>query len=113
MTREPDRLMFVRRSIVAALLTVAGIGGSAQAETYPTRMVTIVVPFAPGSSPDFMARILGRELTDRLRKPFIVENRPGAGTLVAATAVAKAAADGHTLLIAPSGTLAINPALYK
>jgi tripartite-type tricarboxylate transporter receptor subunit TctC len=108
-----EALTFLRQTMVASLLTVAACGAGAQEETYPTRAVTVVVPFAPGSSPDIIARILGKNLADRLGKPFIVENRPGAGTLTAASAVAKASADGYTLLIAPSGTLAINPALYK
>jgi tripartite-type tricarboxylate transporter receptor subunit TctC len=108
-----EALTCLRRIIVASLLAVAACGSGAQAEIYPTRAVTVVVPFAPGSSPDIIARILGKNLADRLGQPFIVENRPGAGTLTAASAVAKASANGYTLLIAPSGTLAINPALYK
>jgi tripartite-type tricarboxylate transporter receptor subunit TctC len=111
--RESSRLTFVRGTIVASLLNITFCGAGAQADIYPTRTVTLVVPFAPGSSPDIIARILGKSLADRLGKPVIVENRPGAGTLTAASAVAKASADGYTLLIAPSGTLAINPALYK
>jgi tripartite-type tricarboxylate transporter receptor subunit TctC len=99
--------------IFASLLIFAACGSRTQADTYPTRAVTVVVPFAPGSSPDIVARILGRMLAERLGKPFIVENRPGAGTVTAAAAVAKTSADGYTILIAPSGTLAINPALYK
>ncbi len=66
-----------------------------------------------GGSVDIVGRLVAQKLTERLGKPFIVENRPGAGTATATTAVAKSAPDGHTLLFAPSGTYAINPTLYK
>ncbi len=83
------------------------------AQEYPQRQVTIVVPFGAGGSVDIVGRLVAQKLTERLGKPFIVENRPGAGTATATTAVAKSAPDGHTLLFAPSGTFAINPTLYK
>jgi tripartite-type tricarboxylate transporter receptor subunit TctC len=83
------------------------------AQNYPTRQVTIVVPFAPGGSVDFIGRIVAQKLSERLGKPVIVENRPGAGSATGALAVSKSPADGYTLLLAPSGTYAINPTLYK
>jgi tripartite-type tricarboxylate transporter receptor subunit TctC len=86
---------------------------AASAQDYPQRQVTIVVPFGAGGSVDIVGRLVAQKLTERLGKPFIVENRPGAGTATATTAVAKSAPDGHTLLFAPSGTFAINPTLYK
>jgi len=73
----------------------------------------LIVPFAPGGSVDIVARIAGQKLAERLGKPVVVENRPGGSTLVAASAVAKASPDGYTLMIAPSGTLAINATLYN
>jgi tripartite-type tricarboxylate transporter receptor subunit TctC len=85
----------------------------ARAQDYPNHPVTIVVPFTPGGTTDILARMLGQKLEQRLGKTFIVENRPGAGTLIAASAVAKAAPDGHTLLMAPSSTMAVNVTLYK
>ncbi len=75
--------------------------------------MTIVVPFSPAGSTDMLARTLGQKLEQRLGKTFMVENRPGAGTLIAASAVAKAEPDGHVLLMAPSSTMAVNVALYK
>ena len=96
---------------VAALAVAFAIPANAQ--DYPSRQVTIVVPFAPGGSVDIVGRLVAQKLAERLGKPFIVENRPGAGTATATTAVAKSAPDGHTLLFAPSGTYAINPTLYK
>jgi tripartite-type tricarboxylate transporter receptor subunit TctC len=85
----------------------------AWAQDYPTRGVTIVVPFTPGGSTDIIARMLAQKLEQRLGKSFVVENRPGAGTIIAASAVAKSAPDGYLLLMAPSSTMAINVTLYK
>jgi tripartite-type tricarboxylate transporter receptor subunit TctC len=101
------------RSIVAAVAAALAIASPVAAQDYPSRQVIIVVPFAAGGSVDIVGRLVAQKLTERLGKPFIVENRPGAGTATATTAVAKSAPDGHTLLFAPSGTYAINPTLYK
>jgi tripartite-type tricarboxylate transporter receptor subunit TctC len=94
---------------------VAGLSASpmAWAQSYPTHPVTIVVPFTPGGSTDILARMLGQKLEQRLGKTFVVENRPGAGTLIAASAVAKAEPDGHIVMMAPSSTMATNVTLYK
>jgi tripartite-type tricarboxylate transporter receptor subunit TctC len=77
------------------------------AQDYPTRQVTIVVPFTPAGSTDILARMFGQQLEKRLGKPFVVENRPGAGMQIGTSAVAKAAPDGYTLLVAPSSALAV------
>ena len=71
-----------------------------------------MLPFAPGGAIDIFARAFAQKLSDKLGKPFVVENRPGAGTVVAANSVARAPADGHTMLVSPS-PLAINATLYK
>ena len=105
--------MRIVRSIVAAVAAAFAIASPVAAQDYPSRQVTVVVPFAAGGSVDIVGRLVAQKLTERLGKPFIVENRPGAGTATATTAVAKSAPDGHTLLFAPSGTYAINPTLYK
>jgi tripartite-type tricarboxylate transporter receptor subunit TctC len=104
-----------RRFLRLAGAAAAGLCVSpiAWTQDYPTRAVTIVVPFAPGASTDMLARMLGNKLEQRLGKSFLVENRPGAGTLIAASAVAKAAPDGYLLLMAPSSTMAISVTLYK
>jgi len=99
--------------LIAALCWSSPGAGPALAQDYPTRPVTIIVPFAPGGSVDFIGRLVGQKLSDRLGRPVIVENRPGAGSATGALAVSKAAPDGYTLLLAPSGTFAINPTLYK
>ena len=80
----------------------------AAAQDYPTRNVTILVPFAPGGGTDVLARAVAQKLEQRLGKPFVIENRPGAGTVIAAGATAKAAPDGYTLMQATSGTMAMN-----
>jgi tripartite-type tricarboxylate transporter receptor subunit TctC len=83
------------------------------AQDVSTRPVNIVLPLAAGSSGDFVARLIARELTARLHQTFVVENRPGAGAVVGTGAAARAPRDGQTLLLAPSGALVINPTLYK
>jgi tripartite-type tricarboxylate transporter receptor subunit TctC len=85
----------------------------AVAQDYPNRPVTIIVPFAPGGSADIGARIYAQKLTERLGKPVVVENRAGAGTVVGASAAARAAPDGYTLLMGGSSALAYNVTLHK
>jgi tripartite-type tricarboxylate transporter receptor subunit TctC len=84
----------------------------ARAQTYPTRPVRILVGFTPGGAFDIVARLMGQWLSEQLRQPFIVENRPGASTNIATEAVIHAPADGHTLLLG-GATNAINAALYE
>jgi tripartite-type tricarboxylate transporter receptor subunit TctC len=95
------------------LLTFVAALPGAVAQDYPARSVTVLVPFAPGGGTDVIARAVGQKLEQRLGKSFLIENRPGAGTAIAAAAAAKAAPDGHTLMQATSGTMAMNPTIYK
>jgi tripartite-type tricarboxylate transporter receptor subunit TctC len=100
------------RLLWASLLVLA-MAASALAQDYPTRNVTFIVPTGAGAATDLLARILAPQLADRLGKPFVVENRPGAGTLTASLAVARSDPDGYTILMGTSTPLAINATLYK
>ena len=104
------RLSVLALSTLIFTLTPALI---VRAQDYPTRTVTIIVPFAVGGTTNSLAHVLAPKLGQRLGKPFAVENRPGEGTVSAATALAKATPDGHTLMQATSATLAMNVTIYK
>lgn len=95
---------------LAFSLAVAG-AAMAQDEAYPTYPVRLIAPSGPGGNPDVLARLLAEKFTIAFGEPFIVENVPGAGGIVAANMVAKATPDGHVLMFGDSGSLAINPAL--
>jgi len=85
----------------------------ARAQTYPSRPITIVVPFPPAGATDPMARIVQDELRKNLGQPIVIENRPGSAGNIGAVSVARAPADGHTLMIVANATLTMNPHLYK
>jgi tripartite-type tricarboxylate transporter receptor subunit TctC len=99
------------RTFVAAGLTALALG--AHAQTYPARPVKLMVPFPAGSATDQVARLIGRELQAELKQPFIVENKPGAQGAIAAAEVARAAPDGHTLLVTTNTPHAANVSLFK
>lgn len=100
------------RLVAIALLALAAPLAAAQT-VYPTRPIKLVVPYPPAALTDTLARAIGERLASALGQPVIVENKPGAGTLVGAEFVAKSAPDGYTLLMATSTTLGISPALYR
>jgi len=98
----------------AALTLLLAAGATpAFAEDYPSRPVTILTPFAAGSATDTAARLIGKYLQDSLGQPFIVENRDGAGGMIAAEAVARAVPDGYTILLTSNSTHSAAPALFK
>ena len=99
-------------AILAAACAVTGAPTPATAQAYPTRPVTIVVPFAAGGGNDIMARLIAQHLSRALGQQFVIENRAGAAGTVGARAVAKAAPDGYTLMVGHSGVFGVAPALY-
>jgi tripartite-type tricarboxylate transporter receptor subunit TctC len=99
--------------LIIALAFAVASPQRADAQDYPARPVTIVVPFAAGGGTDILARMLAAKFEQRLQKSFLIENRPGAGSTTGANAVAKAAPDGYTLLMAPSPTMAVSVSIYK
>jgi tripartite-type tricarboxylate transporter receptor subunit TctC len=107
----------VRRSLaaVAAAALLAGVAPApalAQADAWPQRPVRLVVPYPPGGPTDIVARLVGQRLAERTKQPFVIDNRAGAGGNIGAEAVAKAPADGYTLLVGTTAH-AINPSLFR
>ena len=106
----------MRRSLLhrsaALVIALACFSASASAQIYPSRVIRLVVPFAPGGSNDIIARIIGERLTEALGQSVVIDNRPGAGGVIGTNSVAKAVPDGYTLMIGATSTLAANPSLY-
>jgi tripartite-type tricarboxylate transporter receptor subunit TctC len=98
--------------LAAGAAALPALSRAAKAQTYPSRPVRLIVGFAAGGSADIVARLVGQRLTDELSQPFIVENRPGAGTNIGTEAAAKAMPDGYTLLLVTTAN-AINTTLYE
>jgi tripartite-type tricarboxylate transporter receptor subunit TctC len=94
-------------------VAAAALPAAAPAQDFPSRPVTVVVPFTPGGAGDILARMVGPRLEQKWGKSVVVDNKPGAGGIIGAVAVQKAAPDGHTWMIAPSAVLAINVSIYK
>ena len=99
----------MKRLLIAAVLLA---GSAAHAQEYPNKPIRMLVPFAPGGAVDTTARVLAQAMQQRVNWQFVVENRPGGNGFIATTAVAKAPADGYTLLMAHTGEFAVNPALF-
>jgi tripartite-type tricarboxylate transporter receptor subunit TctC len=97
--------------LAAAAAALPALPQFTRAQAYPTRPVRIIVPFAPAGSADIVARLIGQWLSERLGQPFVIENRPGAGTNIGTEAVVRAPADGYTVLLVGSSS-AINATLY-
>jgi tripartite-type tricarboxylate transporter receptor subunit TctC len=98
---------------LALPFVTAGAAPPAQAQAYPSRTITIVVPLGAGTGMDVLVRLYADKLSQALGKPVVVENKPGASTMLGAQQVATAAPDGHTLGVLTSGAMSINPTLYK
>ncbi|MCO4861106.1 tripartite tricarboxylate transporter substrate binding protein [Cupriavidus sp. WGlv3] len=109
MTALPPKLFLACATALATLSAAP----AAHAQTWPERPLRLVVPFAAGGATDVLGRLLAVGLGERLGQPVVVENKPGASTVIGATQVAKAAPDGYTLLLAASTTLTLNPAIRQ
>ncbi len=100
------------RSCLIGVLLAAGLGCAAAGQDYPTRPISLIVPYPPGGGVDAMARIVGEKLSAALGQQVVVDNRAGGAGNIGTRAVARAAADGYTLLLGHTGTISINPSLY-
>ena len=105
----------LNRRCVAALLALPallGTAGLAQAQAFPAKNIRWVVPYPAGGGSDFLARTIGQQLSSQVSQPVLVDNKPGGNTSIAAAEVARAPADGYTILSADNGTMVFNTALY-
>jgi tripartite-type tricarboxylate transporter receptor subunit TctC len=106
-------MKFRARNFAGALAALIVLASPSLAQTYPTRSITMIVPFAPGGPADVLGRLIGQKMAEDLGQQVIIDNRPGANTIIGAQAVAKAKPDGYTILLAIDGTLVMNPFLYS
>jgi tripartite-type tricarboxylate transporter receptor subunit TctC len=106
------KLAFRGVAVAAAVMVSLHVQPS-QADDYPSRAVTLIVPWAAGGAVDTVARVIAPKLSERLRKPVVIENRGGAGSTLGTALGAKAAPDGYTLGMPGSGSMAIGPAMYR
>src|SRR5256885_8725036 len=109
MSKPRPRFAVLLAALIGALATPAA---PASAQDYPSRPITLIVPYAAGGGNDLMARAAAEKMSKTLGHQIVIENRGGAGGSIATRAIAKAAADGYTLGLGGTGTLAINPTLY-
>ncbi len=100
------------KQVVCIALLLAGVN-SALAQTYPTRPIRFVVPYAAGGAGDIFARVIGAKLGEAFNQQVVIDNRPGANAIIGTDLVAKAPPDGHTLVMANSAPFVVNPGLYK
>jgi tripartite-type tricarboxylate transporter receptor subunit TctC len=106
-------MLTTRCSALLLAMVAAWPAGRALAADYPTRLIRLIVPYAPGGGADAVARVVARHVGDSLGQSIVVENRGGAGSIIGTDLVAKAEPDGYTLLLGQSGPISINPAVYK
>jgi tripartite-type tricarboxylate transporter receptor subunit TctC len=115
--RDREALAFIRlaKKILCGLATawLASLPVISHAQAYPTRPVRIVVAFTAGGTTDILARSVGQQLTERLKQPFVIDNKPGAGGNIGTEIVVRSVPDGYTLIIDSVGPIAVNPTLYK
>ncbi|MDP3799409.1 MAG: tripartite tricarboxylate transporter substrate binding protein [Polaromonas sp.] len=105
-------MKLLRRSMVLGVLAGLAWGGIAQAQTYPSKPIRIVLPYSAGGPADVMVRAISQKLGDSWGQPFVVDNKPGANEIIAADLVAKSPGDGYTFLVASDGAYSLNQNLY-
>ena len=110
--RRPGHRLRPALGVIAAIF-FASLPGIAQSQAYPTRPVRVVVAFTAGGTTDILARSISEQLTQRLKQPFVIDNRPGAGGNIGTEIVVRSAPDGYTLIVDSVGPIAVNPTLYK
>src|SRR4051812_45716061 len=98
---------------IAVALSLSAVSDDAQAQSFPNRPITLVIPFAPGGSTSIVGRVIADKMGELLGEKVVVDNRPGAGGTVGTRGVAKSDPDGYTIALGYTGTLAIGPSLYK
>src|SRR5918999_2986222 len=105
----------MRKPAILTVVLVASLSAfpAAAQPTYPSKPIRLVVPYPAGGATDFFARLVFTKMSETLGQQVVVENRPGAGTAIGASEVARSAPDGYTLLLGDAGTYAFNPTLYK
>src|SRR5262245_64181432 len=106
----PHRRQFLH--LVAGAAALPALSRTARAQAYPSRPVRLIVGYPPGTTTDILARLMSQWLSERLGQPFVIENRPGASGNIATESVARAPADGHTLLLIAAPN-AVNATLYE
>ena len=109
MSRFVSRFAAAFMGAATAILIAGGVSAAAD---YPTRAITLVVPFPPGGGVDTLARVVAQKLSEAFHQQVVVDNRPGGGGTIGTRVVAQAAPDGYTLLLGHTGTISINPSLY-
>ena len=98
---------------VLAILALTSVAPPVLAQSaYPSRPIRLIVPYPAGGATDVVARVVAEKMSESLGQPVVVENRPGAGTMIGASTVARSSPDGYTVLIGDTGTYALNPTLY-
>ena len=104
---------FLKPLVIASLAAIAAVAAPVTfAQSYPTKPIRLVVPFAPAGPTDIAARVIARKISEQMGQTIVIDNKPGAGGTIGSGEVARAPADGYTLLYGSSSTLAVSPALY-
>jgi tripartite-type tricarboxylate transporter receptor subunit TctC len=113
-TKENHAMKMIIHILFSIIVLIAVIAASdVSAQNYPLKPIRLIVPFPPGGGADAIARIIGKNLAETLGQPIVIDNRAGAGGIIGLDIAAKAAPDGYTLLMAPSGPMVIHPSLHE